>query len=474
MLRSKGSLALLVLCATQFMLIVDIVALNVALPSIQSGLDIASGQLQLTSVAYTLTFGSLLIVAGRAGDLLGRRRLFQAGLTVFTLASAMAAASPSAQWLFVARALQGIGAAMVSPTAFALMTSMFAEGQERNRALGIWAAVGSGGAIAGQILGGVLTELLGWRSIFLINVPVGVLAIIFARRLFPESHGSRERLDLQGAALLSATVVAFTLALARVAEDGLDAGVAVRTCIAAGLAMAFLHTERRHSAPLLKLSLFANRGVRTGNGVLALLAGGTAGALFFTTLYLQGVLGYSAMEVGFAFAPVVLIVLGVSPFAGRAASVIGVRRMLVAGTILTGAGLLLLARVDANGSYLTEVLPGLAIVALGNGLAFAPTMIAATSGVVDQDQGLAGGLLSTAQELGTAFGLAIVAPIAVLAADASDLATPDATAAAGYRAGFLAAAALVAIAVVIALRVPAGVGKQSNLAESREADPIAA
>jgi EmrB/QacA subfamily drug resistance transporter len=461
MTQSKGLLAVVVLCAAQFMLIVDVVALNVALPSMQRGLHIPVGQLQLVGVAYTLTFGSLLVVAGRAGDLLGRRFLFQIGLGVFTVASLVSAAAQGGPWLFAGRALQGVGAAMVSPTTLALITSMFAEGPERNRALGIWAAVGSGGAIAGQLIGGVLTDVFGWRSIFLINVPVGVFAVVAARRVIPESHGDREKLDLRGAALLTAGVAAFTLTLMNVAEHGFTVGFVARAVTFVALLIAFLCAERRHSTPLLRMDLLRNRGVRAGNGVLALLAGATGGALFFTTLYLQGVLDYSPLEVGVAFAPVTLIVLAVSPVAGRLAGGVGVRNLLVVGSTLTGIGLLLLSGIDANGSYLTEVLPGLAIVALGNGLAFAPTMIAATSGVAERDQGLASGLLSTAQELGTAFGLAVVAPIAAAAARASDLTDPGASATDGYRVGFLAAAALIAVAIAIAWRTPTGIGKHT-------------
>jgi EmrB/QacA subfamily drug resistance transporter len=460
--RSKGALALIVLCAAQLMLIVDVVVLNVALPSMQRGLGIPAGQLQLTGVAYTLAFGSLLIVAGRAGDLFGRRRLFLIGLGVFTAASVLTAAAQDDSWLFAGRALQGLGAAMVSPTALALLTSTFAEGPERNRALGMWAAVGSGGAVAGQFLGGLMTDVFGWRSVFLINAPIGVLAIALATRLLPESHGQRkERLDLRGAALLSGGVAAFSLALARVAEHGFDAPTLAGTAVAVALLAGFALAERHHPAPLVRADLLRNRGVRSGNIVLALLAGATGSALFFTTLYLQSVLDYTPMAVGAAFAPVTLIVLAVSPVVGRLTSRLGARTLLLAGTTLTLTGMLLLSRVDPSGSYFTEVLPGLAVVAFGNALAFAPTMIAATSGVDAEDQGLASGLLNTSQELGTAVTLAVLAPIAATVARAGGL-TGDAMATtAGYRAGFLAAAALLGLAAATAWRTPRGIGEMA-------------
>jgi EmrB/QacA subfamily drug resistance transporter len=457
--HARDRAALGVLCSAQLMLIVDVVALNVALPSMQRSLDIPSGQLQFAGVAYTLTFGSLLVVAGRAGDLLGRRRLFRIGLAVFTVASLLNAVAPSGSWLFVGRALQGAGAALVSPTALSMLTSTFAEGERRNRVLGVWAAVGSAGAIVGQVLGGVLTDLFDWRAIFLINIPIGVAAVLFVSRFIPESFGAQARLDLRGAALLTASVETISLALMRVADHGAD-GWLLLGGAAAGLTAAVLWlAERRHTAPLLKVELLRNRGVRAGNGVLALLAGGTAGALFFATLYLQGSLDYSPSAVGVAFAPVTGIVLCVSPIAGRLAGRFGARNLLVIGAACTGVGLGLLSRMGVDGSYLTDVLPGLAIVALGNGLAYAPTMIVATSGIDDADQGLASGLIGTSQELGTAVGLAAVAPIAAAVTRSSGVVSADAAAIDGYRAGLLVAGGLVALAVVIATRTPRELGR---------------
>jgi EmrB/QacA subfamily drug resistance transporter len=461
-MRARGALG--VLCAAQLMLIVDVVALNVALPSMQHSLHIPAGQLQLTAVAYTLTFGSLLVVAGRTGDVVGRRRLFQIGLAVFTTASLLNAVAASAMWLFAGRALQGAGAALVSPTAMAMLTSTFAEGDRRNRALGVWAAVGSGGAILGQVLGGLLTDLFGWRSIFVINIPIGVAVIALVSGLIPESFGSRERIDRRGAALLTAGVATFTLALVRVADHGVDAGVLLGGLVAAAVLIAFGLAERRHVAPLIKFELLQNRGVRSGNGVLALLAGGTAGALFFTTLYLQDSLDHSPFAVGLAFAPVTGIVLCVSPIAGRLVGRVGARNPLLVGTSFTAVGLLVLAgSIADDGSYVTHVLPGLAVVALGHGLAFAPTMIAATSGINDSDQGLAAGLIGTSQELGTALGLAIVAPIAAAVTRSSDLSSSPLAALDGYRVGLLVAAGLVATATVVAWNTPAELGRAARV-----------
>lgn len=429
--------AFAVLCAAQVMLIVDVVVLTVALPTIQAALGIPTDQLHLAGIAYTLTFGSLLIVAGRAGDLYGRRRVFRIGLLVFTIASALAALSQEGWHLFAARVLQGAGAAMVSPTALALVTSLF-QGDQRNRALGIWASAGSVGAVLGQVLGGVLTDLFGWQSIFLINLPIGIAGLALAGRLPDDRTTDRPSLDVAGALLLAVGVAAFSIGLI---------GAPLSLLIAAVVLAAFWWHERRRPEPLVRFGLLRMQAVQAGNGVLAVLAGTTAAALFFATLYLQDVTGYSALQVGLAFAPITVVVLVVSPYAGRLAGRFGARPLMAVGTATTTAGLLLLAFVSPDGSYFTDVLPGLTLVALGNGLAFAPTMIAATA-VDAADSGLASGLLNTAQELGSATGLATLAAIAAVAAQPT----------VGYRAGYLAAAALVLLATVLALRTPRSTG----------------
>jgi EmrB/QacA subfamily drug resistance transporter len=435
-------LAFAVLCAAQVMLIVDVVVLTVALPTIQAALGIPAAQLHLAGIAYTLTFGSLLIVAGRAGDLYGRRRVFRIGLLVFTIASALAALAQEGWHLFAARVLQGAGAAMVSPTALALVTSLF-QGEQRNRALGIWASAGSAGAVLGQVLGGVLTDLISWQSIFLINLPIGVAGLLLAGRL-PQDQptGDRRAPDILGALLLAVGVAAFSIGLI---------GSRVSLLVAVAVLAVFWWHERRRSEPLVRFGLLRLRAVQSGNGVLAALAGTTAAALFFATLYLQDVTGYSALQVGLAFAPITVVVLVVSPYAGRLVGLVGARPLMAGGAAITTTGLILLAFVPADGGYATDILPGLTLVALGNGLAFAPTMIAATT-VDAADSGLASGLLNTAQELGSAAGLATLAPIAAAVATAAQ--PTD-----GYRAGYLAAAGVVLLATVLAVRTPPSTGR---------------
>ncbi|MGH2560610.1 MAG: MFS transporter [Thermomicrobiales bacterium] len=462
-----GWITMAILCSAQLMLIVDVVIVNVALPSIKRGLDIPDAQLQLTSIAYTLTFGSLLIVGGRAGDLFGRRRLLLAGIGVFTLASLFSGSSQEGWQLFASRALQGIGAAAISPNALALITSTFAEGSERNRALGVWAAVGSAGAVLGQVVGGLITDLAGWRWIFLINIPIGVVAMVAAIRYLPENRADvRPRLDLAGATLLAGGLAALTFALSRFAAERADALFVVAMASAMVLFAAFAMIERRGREPLVRFGLFANRGVRIGNAVLALNAAALGGALFFTSLYLQLVLDYSPRAVGFAFAPITLIVLIVSPFAGKFAERIGVHNLLLAGAVLASAGLLYLTNVSASGSYATDVLPGLALLALASGLSFAPTYIAGTTGVAAEDQGLASGLLNTSQELGLAIGLALLASVATVSAQSAETLTS------GYRAGFLGAFAFVAMAaLLVAWTQLSSRGKRRPMTEPADASP---
>jgi EmrB/QacA subfamily drug resistance transporter len=471
--RSRADLVRLVLlCAAQFMLILDVVVVNVALPSIRTDLVIPDSRLSLVGIAYTLTFGSLLIVAGRAGDLFGRRRLLLAGLVLFSVAS-LATGTATTQWtLFVGRALQGVGAAMVSPTAMALLIHTFAEGARRNWALGVWGAVGSAGAISGQLIGGALTDALGWRSIFLVNVPVGVIVIAAVAVLIDErADRVRERLDLTGAALLTGALIALITALIRLAETGPDGGAAALALVsAAGLAL-FVRTERRHPRPLLRLDLLRQSPVRTGNTVLAMNAAAVTAALFFTTLYLQVVLGMRPLDVGMAFAPVTLMVLVVSPQAARLVSRFGVRPTLIAGAALGAVGLLHLARVPVGGGYLRDVLPGLLLIALGSGLSYAPAYIAGTSGVVESEQGMAAGLLSTAQELGAAVGLGLLALLATLGGAAT---TGAQALTAGYRAGFLWTAVLMALSGVVAMTAPRGVGITRPSEPDRAPSPVGA
>jgi EmrB/QacA subfamily drug resistance transporter len=451
-MEPRARWTVIALCAAQFMLILDVVIINVAVPSIRRDLGLLDSRVQLTAAAYTVTFGSLLIVCGRAGDILGRRRLLLAGLTVFVVASLVAGAAQSDWQLFAARGLQGVGAAMVSANALAAITASLAEGPPRNWALGLWAGVGSAGAIAGQLIGGAVTQFLGWRWIFFINVPIGLVVVAALAWLVP--HGrerDRPRMDLAGALLLAGGLAAAILALSWLAEDGARGRSLAAATAAAALLAAFAIVERRQPAPVLRFALLRLPGVRAANATLLLNAGGLGATLLFLTLYLQVVLGYPPLAVGAAFAPITLLILLLSPRAARLTTRFGVRRLLATGLTLLAAGALLLARLPAGGDYWTDVLPGMVLLAFGSGLAYAPTYIAASSGVPAREQGAASGLVNSAQEVGAAVGLSALALVASGFGGSALVA--------GYRAGLVGAAAMFAAAAAIAVTIPRALGR---------------
>lgn len=458
-MTARDKTALAVLCAAQFMLIVDVVIVNVALPSVTAALGMAGSSLAFTAVAYTVTFGSLLIASGRAGDAWGRRRTFCAGLALFTFASLVTGLTQEPWQFFAARALQGVGAALVSPNALALVLSHFHDTAQRNTAMGIWGAVGAGGAIAGQLLGGLVIDTLGWRWIFLLNVPVGVGATALALALLQESRRQDRRLDLTGAALLCGGLVPAVLAVSWLPQRGLDSPVLTALSAAAALLAGFAVQQRHAAEPLVGARVPQAPGVVVGNLTLAVSAATVTASLFFTTLYMQAVLGHSALAVGLAFAPITVLIMGLAPVAAKLVTRHGARPLLVTGLAVSAAGMLLLARMDPDGSYWTDVLPALVLIALGAALSYAPMFIAATSAVAADDQGAASGLVSTSQELGPALGLAAIAGIASAVAGASGTATAQVS---GYRIGLLCAAALTTAAAICASRLPARLGTPAD------------
>ncbi len=452
----RGRAAAAVLLAVQFMLILDVAVVSVANPQIQQGLHIPAGDLQWTSTAYTVTFGGLLVVSGRACDIFGRRRLFLAGTALFTLSSAVCGLAQQDWQLFVARAVQGIGAAMVSPAALSLLTTSFADPEKRNRLMGLWGAVASGGAVAGQLVGGALTDTWGWRWVFLINLPVGVLAMLAGRYVLPRDEERRTAaLDTTGAVTLTLGTVLAVFGISRTAEHALDALAGVSFAAAVVLLATFVRHEQRHDDPLVRFGIFRNRSLVGGNLVSVLNAAAALTTIFFTSLYMQHVLNYSPFVAGLAFAPVTLAILGVSSLTDRLVAAFGVRTLLAAGAVLTGTGLLALCAMAVDGSYWTTVLPGLMLLGIGQGLGFAPGMIAATDGVPDDEQGLASGLVTTSQQLGGAVGFAILTSVAAAALPDPDSADPVALIH-SYRVGYLAGLAVPALALVAALALTRG------------------
>lgn len=454
---TRSGLALGLLCAAQFMMVLDASIVSVALPSIRADLGMGETSLQYVLSLYALTFGGCLILAGRAGDLFGRRRLFLAGLGLFTAASLACGLAESPAVLLGGRAAQGLGAAMVSPAALSLLLGIFTDEHERNRALGLWGALSAAGGATGLLLGGALTDSLGWEWVFLINLPLGAIVIVTVPRLVAESRDSnRHRLDVAGAVAVTAGLGLLLFGLTRGQEDGFTAALPVLLIVGAlALLSVFVAAERRVDHPLVDFAVFRARTLTVANLAGMVLAMLIAAQSFFGTLYLQGVLGLSPLQTGLAILPVTLISFASSGQAARLVERFGLTGVLVAGLLISGSGVGLLAGVDVGGSYWTAVMPGYALFGLGLGASFVAFTIGATAGAPAAQRGLASGLLNTSQQLGFAIGVAALATIAGARTEALGGATDLEDLVAGYRLAFLCAfalALLAALAVLVLLR----------------------
>jgi EmrB/QacA subfamily drug resistance transporter len=403
-------------CLAQFMVILDISVVNVALPSIRSDLGFSAVDLQWVVNAYTLTFAGFLLLGGRAADLLGRQQVFVAGLVLFAVASLVGGLSSSQGMLIAARAVQGIGGAVVAPATLAIITTTFAEGQDRNRALAYWGAMGAVGGSTGVLLGGVLTELLGWQWILFINIPVGVLGALAAMHFIPRSSrtaAGERHFDVAGALSVTAGLVLLTFAIVRTDVNGWGSAATLLVA-AAGLALlaVFIAVERRARRPLVPLRIFRSRTLSASNLVVFTLGASVFAMWYFLSLYLQQVLGFSPIEAGLSFLPMTGAIIVASTFAGRLAQRLGPGRLLAVGMTLIGIGMLAFTRISATGSYAGDVLlPGV-ITTTGIGLAFVPATITAVAGVARSDSGLAGGLVNTSRQVGGSLGLAVLATVA--------------------------------------------------------------
>jgi EmrB/QacA subfamily drug resistance transporter len=408
-------LVLVLICIAQFMVILDATIVNVALPSIQKDLGLNEANLQWIINAYTLVFGGFLLLGGRAGDLLGRKRLFLIGLVIFTAASLLNGLSSSSGMLIGFRALQGLGAALISPAALSIISTTFAEGKERAKALGVWAAIAIGGSAVGLVLGGALTQSFSWPWIFFVNVPVGVVAFFAALRYVPESkdENAHRSYDIGGAVSVTGGLMALVFAIVKAETDGWGSTTTIGFFVlAAALLVSFIVIELRSAEPLVRLSIFRIRSLSTANLSMFLVGSGMFAMFFFNTLYIQRVLDYGPLKAGVAFLP---FTAGVMVSAGLASGLtprIGVRPVTAVGMIATVVGMLLFARMPVDGSYLTDVLPAMVICSVGMGAVFMPLTLVATTGLKDEDQGLASGLFNTSQQIGGALGLAILSTIA--------------------------------------------------------------
>ncbi len=407
---------LILCCLAQFMVILDVSVVNVALPSIHKALGFSESGLQWVVNAYTVTFAGFLLLGGRAADLLGRRIVFVSGLVLFSSASLAGGLATSQGMLIGARLVQGLGAAVIAPASLSILTTTFTETGERNRAVGIWGAMGGAGGAAGVILGGVLTDVLNWRWILFINVPIGLLAALYTQRVVAEARNpDRHRgFDLTGA--ISATVGLSLLVLGIVRTDTTGWGAASTLALmAAGVALLVLFVAiegRFASSPLMPLRIYRSRTLSAANLSIVLVGAATFGMWFFLTLYLQQVLSYSPLRAGLAFLPMTLCIVAGSTIASRIVQQVGPKPLLVAGLLAQAAGLLLFTGLPVHGDYLSNVLLGSLLIALGIGFSFVTGTIAAVGGVAPQEAGLASGLVNTSRMFGGALGLAILATIA--------------------------------------------------------------
>jgi EmrB/QacA subfamily drug resistance transporter len=408
-------LVLVLICLAQFMVVLDATIVNVALPSIQQDLGLSEANLQWIVNAYTLVFGGFLLLGGRLGDLLGRKRLFLVGLVIFTAASLLDGLASSEGMLIGARALQGLGAALISPAALSIISTTFAEGAERAKALAVWAAIAIGGSAVGLILGGVLTQSFSWPWIFFVNVPVGIAAFFLSLRYVPESRDehAQRRYDLTGAITVTGGLMALVYAIVKAENSGWTSVTTIAFfVIATALLGCFGAIEHRSAAPLVRLSIFKVRSLLTANLVMFLAMSGMFAMFFFNTLYIQRVLGYGPLEAGLAFLPFTAGIMVSAGIASKYAPTVGVRQVAAIGMVLTAVGMLLLTRLPVDGSYVADVLPAIILTSLGMGAIFMPLTLIATTGLKDEDQGLASGLFNTSQQIGGALGLAILSTIA--------------------------------------------------------------
>jgi EmrB/QacA subfamily drug resistance transporter len=462
---------LLLVCIAQFMVILDATVVNVALPSIQKDLGLSEANLQWIVNAYTLVFGGFLLLGGRAGDLLGRKRLFLAGVVVFTVASLLNGLAVNSGMLIGSRALQGLGAAFISPAALSIISTTFAEGKERGKALGIWAAIASGGSAVGLVLGGVLTQAFSWPWIFYINVPVGIAAFLLSLRLIPESideHAERS-FDVLGAVTVTGGLMALVYAIVKAPQDGWTAAVTLGTfAISAILLVSFVVIELRAAAPLVRLDIFRVRTLTAANVVMFLVASGLFAMFFFNSLYIQRVLDYGPLKAGLAFLPFTAGIMISAGLASQLTPRLGVLPIAVTGMVVTAIGMLLLLRIPVGGSYLIDVFPSIMLTSLGMGAVFVPLTLVATMGLADSDQGLASGLFNTSQQVGGAVGLAILATLA-----ASHTSSGEKSALVhGFHWAFAGAAVFVLVGLVALLALLRG--RHVETVNVADVEPIAA
>jgi len=468
---ARRGISLALVLGAQLMIILDLTVVNIALPHIQHGLGFSAAGLSWVLNAYSLTFGGLLLLGGRIGDILGRRRVFMAGLFIFTLASLVGGLATSAPMLLAARALQGVGGAIASPAVLALIVSSFPEARERTRALGIFTAVVMGGASLGLVLGGMITEWASWRWVLFINVPIGIAVIFATPRFLPETERQPGRLDVAGALTSTAGMSALVYAFIRAAANGWgDRLTLAAFAAAAALLAAFLLTETRSAHPVTPLRLFADRGRSASYLVRLLLVAGMFGMFFFLTQFLQEVLGFSPLRAGIAFLPMTAALFTVSRLAPRLIARFGPKPLMVAGLLPVVTGMAWLAQISPATTYTSGILGPMLLIGAGMGVAFVPLTMASLHGVAPQDSGAAASMVNVMQQIGGALGLAILVTVSGHATRHTAAALPAAhrIVVHGMASSFTMAAVFDAVAlllVVLVLRM----SQEARPAEARPA-----
>ena len=453
--------ALALICVAQFMVILDASIVNVALPTIGDALDFTDENLSWVINAYVLTFGGFLLLGGRLADLLGRRRMFMGGLVLFGLASLAGGFAQNDIQLIAARAVQGLGAAIVSPAALSIITVTFKEGRERNKALGFWGAVAGSGGAAGVLLGGVLTDGLGWEWVLWVNAPIGLIAAVLAPRFVAETRSDDETrsFDIPGAVSVTGGLSVLVYAIVNTESAGWGSTETITLlAIAVALLAAFIVIERRAAAPLVPFSIFRIRTL-TGANIVGLMTGASLFAMFFfASIYMQRVLGYSAIKTGLSYIPLSFGIMAAAAVGSHLVSKVGFKPVLVAGMGLIAVALIWWAQVSPDGTFVADILGPSFVAAVGLGLSFVAVTVAALAGVSDRESGLASGLINTMQQVGGALGLAVLATIANSTTEGAmstvtqgDRAATAAALTEGFRDAFLGAAAFAVIGVILAL-----------------------
>ena len=470
---SNPWLVIVIVCVAQFMVVLDATIVNVALPSIQRGLRFSPSGLQWVITMYTLIFGGFILLGGRAGDLIGRKRVFGVGIVLFSAASLLNGLAQSPGVLIAGRGLQGLGGALLAPAVLSIITTTFSDANDRAKALAIWSAIAAGGGAVGLLLGGVLTDLASWRWIFFVNVPVGVALAFATARFVPESRSrlGQRTFDLPGAVAVTGGLVVLVYAIVRSNAYGWGSARTLGV-LAVGilLLVGFLAIELRSPDPLVPLGIFRLRSLAAADFTVFLVSAAVFATFFFISLYVQQILGYRPLRAGVAFLPFSVATATGAVIARRLVTRLGVRLVPMIGITLAIAGMIVLTRLPVHGRYASNLLPGLLPIGLGLGGTFVPLTLASTSEVSEQDAGLASGLLNTAQQVGGSIGLAILATLAasrttsLLHAPINPAAIPGARVS-GFHVAFIAAAGLLGVAWTI-------VALQLRSARARERHPV--